>query len=143
MKRLTTFPTTGFPTLVRPLEKSPRFDRNTALCVLSMCNQPREPKLLCSHRLSFWSLLMAFYQHIALLYEVILRLICCIFLVDLLITFRKSISGQKCLSYVGPKMSDSLPSDFKSAIILMHSNIKPKKIFSKVYKKRKMTYVLY
>ena len=55
------------------------------------------------------------------------------------IPFRKSTSGQKCLSYLGPKIWNSLPSDLKSANNPNTFNIRSKEIFSKKYRKRKMT----
>ena len=54
--------------------------------------------------------------------------------------FRKSTSGQKCLSYLGPKIWNSLPSDLKSANNPNTFKHKIKENFSNKCKKRKMTY---
>ena len=54
--------------------------------------------------------------------------------------FRKSTSGQKCLSYLWPKIWNSLPCDIKSANNPNTFKHEIKEIFSKKYKKKKMTY---
>ena len=53
---------------------------------------------------------------------------------------RKSTAGQKCLSYLGSKIWNSLPSDLRSAENANTFKHKIKENFSKQYKKRKMTY---
>ena len=49
--------------------------------------------------------------------------------------FLKSISGQKCLSYLGPKLWNSIPSDLKLANNPDTFKHKIKETFSKMYKK--------
>ena len=55
--------------------------------------------------------------------------------------FRKSNTGQKCLSYLGPKIWNSLPSELKSSNNINTFKHKIKKKFSKIYRKGKMTYM--
>ena len=55
--------------------------------------------------------------------------------------FRKSNAGQKSLSYLGPKIWNSLPSELKSSNNINTFKHKIKENFSEVYKKRKMTYM--
>ena len=56
--------------------------------------------------------------------------------------FRKSTSGQKCLSYLGPKIWNSLPSDLKSA---NHPDTfkDQRKFFPKIQKEEDDIYVFY
>ena len=54
--------------------------------------------------------------------------------------FRKSTSGQKCLSYLGPKIWNSLPCDLKSANNPNTFKNKIKNNFIPKIQKRKMTH---
>ena len=60
---------------------------------------------------------------------------------ELNLPFRKSSACQKCPSYMGPKIWNSLSSDLKSTNSINSLNTRSRKIFSKIYRERKKTYM--
>ena len=63
---------------------------------------------------------------------------------ELNLPFRKSSTGQKCLSYVGPKIWNSLSSDLKSTISINSFQHKFKEtFFQNIQSEEKDIYVFY